>query len=633
MNNQTPQNPFLEQEIDLREYARVLYERRWVIISATIILCTLALIRVFMMRPVYEASTKVLIQKEAPKVVNMQEVQAETYTGREYYQTQYKILKSRVIAERVDKALGGYVPWSEWTGRKVAPGDLTENERLEELLERVSVSPMPNTQLVAVRVEDVDPALAARIANLWAQNYIAYILDTKFNASRYASGWLQGKIKEAKDKLEKSEYRLQKYRKEHGLLADTTDSEVSMMDQLLEKKAELEIELSEKREYYKSKHPEIIGIKSEIGSVEEKIKEEREKELEEGEKSIEYNILKRDVSTNRDIYRSLLQRVGETEVMGELKVTNISIVDKAVVPERPSKPKKKLSFIIALLIGVLGGSAAAFLMESLDQSVKTPEDLKNRVGLPALASIAVPKDAEEIGADPEFVSSESPRSTVTEAYRSLRTSITFTAVEHRRKVLLLTSSGPQEGKTTTAINLAIVMAQTGEKTLLVDADLRKPRIEKAFNVEKKHGLTEVLSGEEDFEKTVHTSHIPGLDVLACGAIPPNPSELLGSRKMDSLLEELSKKYDRIIIDSPPVLAVTDPVVLTGKVDAVILVVKAGETNRNAASKAKEILESVGSENLIGGVLNMVEKGKTGGHYYYYEYYGKKHGAYIHDDKA
>lgn len=629
MNNQQPQNPFLEQEIDLREYARVLWERRWIIISFTIVLCTLALIRAFMMKPVYESSTKVLIQSEAPKVVNMQEVQAETFKGREYYQTQYKILKSRVIAERVDKALGGYVPWSEWTGRKADGEELTENQRLGALLERVSVNPIPNTQLVSVEVEDVEPLMAAKIANLWAENYISYILDTKFNASRYASGWLQDEIKEAKTKLEESEYKLQKYRKEHGLLTDSDDGYTNMMDQLLEKKADLEIELSEKLEYYKSKHPEIIGLKSEIQSVDRKIKEEREKDLAEGEKAIEYNILKRDVTTNRDIYRSLLQRVGETQVMGELEITNISIIDKAVVPDKPSKPRKKLSLFIALIIGLFAGSGAAFLLEGLDQSIKTPDDLKNRIGLPSLASIAVPEDGEDAGSDPEFISSEKPKSTITEAYRSLRTSITFTAVEHRRKTILLTSSGPQEGKTTTAINLAIVMAQMGEKTLLIDADLRKPRIEKAFKVQMEHGLTEVLAGDEKFEKAVHKTDIADLDVLACGTIPPNPSELLGSKRMNSFLEALEEKYDRIIIDTPPVLAVTDPVVLLNKVDAAILVVRAGETNRNAASKAKEILESVGSDNLIGGVLNMVEKGKTGGHYYYYQYYGKKHGAYGH----
>ncbi len=429
------QNPFAESEIDIREYLRVLYEKRWLIVSITVIFCTLSLIRSFMMEPVYEASTRVLIQKEGPKVVNMQEVQSGSYSGREYYQTQYKILKSRVIAGKVNNELGGYIPWSEWSGRKRPENDLTDRQRANALLKRVTIRPLPNTQLVDVMVEDVDPALVARISNMWAENYIAYLLDVKFNASRHASEWLQDKIKDAKDKLEESEYKLQKYRKKHNLLMDTSD-DVGMMDRLLERKADLEIELSEKKEYYKDKHPEIIGIRSEIASVDKKIRSEWKKELETGEKSIEYNMLKRTAATNKDIYGSLLKRIGETEVTGGLKTTNISIVDKAVIPEDSARPNKKRNLLIALLIGVFAGSSIAFLMDNMDQSIKSPEELKRYVKLPALGSIAMPSEEVDKGVAIEFIAYKNPRSTIAEAYRSLRTSIMFTSVEHRRKTLL-----------------------------------------------------------------------------------------------------------------------------------------------------------------------------------------------------
>ena len=624
-------NPFLEQEIDLREYLRVIVSRKWVIISCTVILCTLALIRVFMMRPIYESSTKILIHNEAPKILNIQEVTPESFVGREYYQTQYKILKSRAIADRVNRELGGYKPYSEWTGRKKeTKKPIAEDYRIAALLNRVSVRPVPNTQLVSISVEDVDPGEAAKIANLWAENYISYILDTKFNASQYASGWLQQKIEEAKVKLEDSEIRLQEYRKKNRILANEDESGTSIFDQLLQKKSELEIELSESKEYFKDKHPEIIGLKSEIESVQQKIESERKKELDTSEKEIKYNILKREVNTNKDIYKSLLERVGETEVTGELRTTNVSVVDKAIVPRKPAKPKKKQNLLIAFLIGIFGGCGLAFLIESLDQSLKTPEDIKNHIGIPSLASIALPQKKDDEKSNPEFICKERPKSTISESYRSLRTSIMFTAVEHRRKTLLLTSSGPQEGKTTTAINLAIVAAQSGEKTILVDADLRKPRIEKAFNIDMKHGLSEVLSGAEKLDTVIHKTDLENLDVIACGTIPPNPSELLGSKKMEELLARLSDNYDRIVIDTPPVLAVTDAVVLAGKVDGAIIVVKAGETNRKAAHKTREILESVGKSNVLGAVLNMVETQRSGGHYYYYQYYGR-HGKYGDDN--
>jgi polysaccharide biosynthesis transport protein len=623
------QDPFLEQEIDLREYARVLYERRWIIISVTVIAVTLSLIFSFMMKPVYEASTHLLIEREAPRVVNIEEVASSDFSAREYYQTQYKILKSRAIAERVDKKLGKYSPWSAWVGRAAGKGKpFTDDQRLDALLKVIAVKPVPNTQLVEITAGDINPDLAAKIANLWSETYISYILDTRFEATQYASGWLEEKIKEAKDALEKAEESLQQYRRKHGIVE--TGSQIGnteVLNELLKRKASLEIEIAEKSEHFRDRHPEIIGLRSELGSIDRKIEKEMEKEIVSKDVAIQYNMLRRDVDTSRELYQSLLKRISETEVTGELRSTNIRVVDKASVPRNPSKPRKKLNFVIAFMIGLFGGGGLAFLMESLDQTLTTPDDIKNHLKLASLAAIATPRDEEDKKVKTELMTAERPRSTVSEAYRSLRTSIMFTAVERRRKVILMTSAGPQEGKTTTAINLAIVMAQAGEKVLLMDADLRQPRIEKVFALEKEHGLTEVLAGTETFDSAVHKTGIDNLYVIACGTIPPNPSELLGSVKMSELLSALGSKFDRVIIDAPPALAVTDPVILSGMVDGTVIVVKANETNRHAVLKVKEMVEAVNSSNIIGVVLNMVETERAGGHYYYYRYYGKKYGHY------
>ncbi|MGB3112016.1 MAG: polysaccharide biosynthesis tyrosine autokinase [Candidatus Omnitrophota bacterium] len=621
-------NPFLEQEIDIREYLRVLYERRWLIISITLIICTLSLMRSFMLKPVYQATTRILIEREGPKVVKMDEVAPVSFAGREYYQTQYKILKSHAVAEKVDKALGGYKPWGEWAGRRIRKKEkpLSDEDRISALLNRIEIKPIPNTQLVEISADDVDPAFSAKIANLWAAAYIEYILDAKYDATKYASGWLQGKIKEAKKNLEIAEANLQQCRRENNIIAPESEN-VEVLSDLLKRKAELEIELTEKLEYLKEKHPEVIGLKSELASVNSKITGETNTEILSKDKEIQYNILKREVESNKQIYESLLKRIKEMEVTGELKTTNVRVIDKATIPKTPARPNKKFDLLIALFMGLFGGSGLAFLFENLDQSVKTPEDIKNYIKLPALASIAIPREEDEIAIQPEMITSKKPRSTISEAYRSLRTSIMFTAVEHKRKSLIFTSSGPQEGKTTSAINLAIVMAQAGEKTILLDADLRQPKIEKNFNITSEHGMTEVLAGTEELDKVIRKTEIPNLEIITCGSLPPNPSELLGSKKMDDLLEELEKRYDRVIIDTPPVLAVTDAVVLSGKVDGTIVVVRAGETNRNAVLKTKEILTTVHSSNLIGVVLNMVETTRSGGHYYYYHYYGKKYGHY------
>ncbi|MGB3114592.1 MAG: GumC family protein, partial [Candidatus Omnitrophota bacterium] len=317
-------NPFLEQEIDIREYLRVLYERRWLIISITLIICTLSLMRSFMLKPVYQATTRILIEREGPKVVKMDEVAPVSFAGREYYQTQYKILKSHAVAEKVDKALGGYKPWSEWTGRRIRKKEkpLSDEDRISALLNRIEIKPIPNTQLVEISADDVDPAFSAKIANLWAAAYIEYILDAKYDATKYASGWLQGKIKEAKKNLEIAEANLQQCRRENNIIAPESEN-VEVLSDLLKRKAELEIELTEKLEYLKEKHPEIIGLESELASVNSKITGETNTEILSKDKEIQYNILKREVESNKQIYESLLKRIKEMEVTGELKTTNV----------------------------------------------------------------------------------------------------------------------------------------------------------------------------------------------------------------------------------------------------------------------------------------------------------------------
>ncbi len=625
--------PFTENEINLREYFNVLLDRKWLILSITLLFCTMSLIHSFMMKPVFKTSTSVLIQREEPRIVKIDEVAPTDYTGVEYYRTQYKLLSSYSLAERVNEALGGYEPWDAWRGRdtyrkKDDVGSISDEDRIRALLDNVNIEPIPNTQLLKIVVEDINPALAARIANLWAENYISYLLDAKFDATQYASGWLQDKIQEAKDRIKEAELKLNEYLKTSSIVIASNEDAMSIFDQLMKRKSDLEISLSEKLKYYKEKHPEIISIRSEIESVKEKIESEKSKELSSKDKEIQYNILKRDVATSRELYEALLKRVGETELTGGLKTTNIRIIDKASVPKDPFKPNKKKNLIMAFFLGIVIGAGLSFFIESLDQTVKTPEDVNNHLKIPLLASIPLPLEKDDKNIQIEFISSERPHSTISEAYRSLRTSIMFTAIEHKRKSILFTSCGPQEGKTTTAINMAIVMAQAGEKTLLIDADLRQPRIEHCFGVNKEHGLSEVLSGSEKCEAAILQTDIKNLEIITCGVIPPNPSELLGSAKMDNLLKELSEKYDRIIIDTPPVLAVTDAVVLSSKVDGAILVVRSGETNQNAAAKVKEIIQSVGGSKLLGCVLSMVETGKSGGSYYYYHYYGK-YGKYGH----
>lgn len=631
------QNPFIEEEINFHEYLDILVRRRWILISFTVILCTLALIRGFLMKPVFEGTTRILIEKQAPKVVKMDEVTPMDFSAREYYQTQYKVLESRAVAEKVNRALKGYTPWSPWKGylKGEELEEMSERKRVGALLGRVSVKPVPNTQLVELSVEDLDPDKAALITNLWSQSYIEYTLDAKFEATREASVWLRDKMNESRENLRAAEKKLQDYRRENNIVLEAGHDEKylgpTVLQELIKRRSELEIEIAERAEHFRGMHPEMIGLRSELATVESKIDREKDKKVYSGDIGIQHNMLQQDVYTARRIYETLIQRSRETDVTGELDTTNIRVVDRAITPDNPVKPRKLRDLVLAFIIGIMGGGALAFFTEAIDQSVKTPEDVKNRLKLPCLGTIAVPRGEDAKDSRNELITVDRPRSVISEAYRGLRTSILFASVERARKVILVTSASPQEGKTTIAINLATAMAQAGEKTVILDADMRKPRLEAVFGFTIEHGLSDVLAASDDIAGAIHKTEIKNLDVIACGSIPPNPSELLGSRKMKDFLDSLSKKYDRIIIDTPPVLAVTDSVVLSGKVDGVILVLKAGHTHKNAAVKVKEIIGGVKDASILGAVLNMVETGRSGGHYYYYsQYYGKHHGKYYGD---
>jgi len=622
-----------EVEVDLRQLFFILLKRRHIIISFTVILTTLALIYSFMAKPVYKASSRIFIETNAPKVVKFEDVDLPDYRDATLYiNSQIEILKSGVIARLVNEDIGGYKTWGERLGKK--RDDISEQQRTEALLKNISIKTLPRTQIIEIGAEDIDPEMAAKIANSWIYAYIAYPQESDSVLSRRATGWLEKSIEKAKVKLDEAERKLSDYRNSHKITSFEGSSEgsgdnVALLNELVKKKAELEVELAQQLNYFKDKHPKIIGLRSEIKSIEGKI----EKEMALRDKAVEYTILKREVETSRALYESLMNRMLHSETVEGLK-SNVKIVDEAQVPKAPVRPKKRLNVILALFIGLFLGTGAALLFESMDLSIKSPEDIKNVLGLPFLGIVPLASNEEKTTPDsplkgkisnPALKAFEDHFSNISEAYRSLRTSIIFSNPDAHKKTILITSTGPQEGKSTTATNLSIVMAQAGEKVVLIDADFRRPNLHNIFGISRSGGITEILSENKDnLSSYIHSTEVPNLDLLVCGSIPPNPSELLGSKKMEWLINELSKIYDRIIIDTPPVLAATDAVVLASKVEVTLLVAKANHTHKNAALRAKELLNSVNAK-ITGMVLNMVQPDKRGGNYYYYYYYHYKYG--------
>jgi capsular exopolysaccharide synthesis family protein len=365
------------------------------------------------------------------------------------------------------------------------------------------------------------------------------------------------------------------------------------------------------------------------------------------EKAIEYSILKRDLDANRTLYEGLLQKLKEAGVAAGLRSSNIRIVDNARVPTFPVIPNTPRNLMMSLLVGLLCGIALAVCLEALDTTVRTSEEAQALTGLPSLGFIPhstllndVSHAARRINSaspvvasrtSPKLIAQLRPNSEVAESFRSLRTSILLSSAVKRPRVIMFTSPMPQEGKTTTSVNMAIVLAQRGGKTLLIDADLRRPGIDRAFGCSNSAGLSSVLAGLESFEKVIQNyGPLPSLSILPTGPTPPHPAELLGSDRMQELLEQLSRLYDHVILDSPPVNLVTDPGILSQYMDAVFLVVRSGKTSKNALRHARDQLLQIKAP-LIGLVVNDTNLNSVD--YHYRSYYGHKSGGYyVADEK-
>ena len=365
------------------------------------------------------------------------------------------------------------------------------------------------------------------------------------------------------------------------------------------------------------------------------------------ENAIEYRILKQEADSNRQLYDGLLEKLKEASLAAGLNSSNIRIVDKARIPLFPARPNVPRNMLFAVLLGLVGGVAVAFALEAVDTTVRTPDQVQSVSGLPVMA--VIPFKADTGGAKAQGAGSRllltakqsstragalvcylEPQSEISEAYRTLRTSILLSSAGHPPQVLLFTSALPQDGKTMTSVNTAFVMAKQGKRVLLVDADLRRPSIHKVFGLRPEVGLSNVLSGGANWKDAVQPTMEATLFLLPSGPLPPHPSELLGSGLMQDLIREWRKEYDHIIVDSPPVLSVTDAVLLAVQADMVTLVVRSGQTTMGAVRHARDLLLQLKAP-LRGIVLNAVDFQSPD--YYYYYYSGSKYRGYYTDKDA
>jgi exopolysaccharide transport family protein len=423
--------------------------------------------------------------------------------------------------------------------------------------------------------------------------------------------------------------------------------------------AELKDDEARLAETLGDKHPDLVRLRSRMKAAEDKIAAEtqnvvrsvenayRTAQVQEASlqadldaakrealvfdrKAIEHAALRREVESSQQLLRDLMNRTKETGLETELKSTNVRIVEKAEVPRGPILPRRAWNYEVALLLGLALGIGLSVLFEQMDNTVKTPEDVKTHLGLPFLGMIPE-VDMKEAAGDtpPAPIILRDPQSAVAEAYRVLRTNLIFSSAEGTGRVLMVSSANPGEGKTTTVANLAASLAENGARVLAVEADLRRPTIHQHFGVQKSPGLSDLIVGKSPMTQAIQGTRLPRLSVLPCGYLPPNPAELLGSDSMREIIGTLRKRYDWVLIDAPPILAMADTPVLCPHVDGIVLVVWAEACTRPAIEHAVDQVRRVGGR-ITGVVLNKVDLDRNS--YYYSQYYGEYYRRYYGDGR-
>lgn len=690
--------------VDLSTYWRLALKHRILIIAIFMAAVMLGVGATFLMTPKYTASTTLQIDREAARVLNVEDTQPREalIQGEEFFQTQYGLLRSRSLADRVVDSLGlaSSNAFIETMGarapdRGTAAQQVDDRRRLVDKLiqDNLSVSPIRGSRLVVVSFTSPDPELSTRIVNAFAENFIQSNLDRKFESSVYARRFLENLISQTRGRLEQAERQLVAYATQQQIitvaggegstgdqslassslvalndeLAQATASRVTAeanwrqanssavynlpqvlqnpaYQRLREESAKLSAQYQQNLGIYRPEFPEMLQLRAQIDELDRQIGQlangvrtsiqneyraalTRETALQarvqalKGDvldirgRSIQYNILQREVDTSRTLYDGLLQRYKEVGVTGGVTTNNISIVDTATPPVKPSSPKLLINLLVSALLGLGLGVVVVFVFEALDESLTSPEDVESKLHLPVLGT--VPKL--DKGLEPGVALADK-RSAFYESYQSLRTTLEFSTANGAPQSLLVTSSRPGEGKSTTARAIAQAMAGLGKKVLLVDGDLRNPSMHRAIGTSNAQGMSNLLSGSGDLDDLVVPTGVPGLSFIPSGPLPPNPAELWGGDRIRRFLAEALTKYDQVVIDGPPVLGFADAPLLAAASHGTAFVLESQGTRRGQAKGAIGRLK-LGNARLLGVVLTKfnAKAASYGGYDYQYDY--------------
>lgn len=608
----------------LDDYLRAIWQHKWLVLSVTLLLGSFRAATAAQKPNIYRATARILIETQSPRVVQFQEVNQSggpSSFDRSFLQTEYQVIGSRAVMSKVieDLHLGAFPPFSR------------AKDPIPLLRGMVSIEPIRGTKLVDISSTGTKPDLTARIANTVADAYARLNLERRRDLTIGGAQWLQDEVQKMEDKMRISQTKLIEFREQHGTADLGQESQSSVLQRLqalngsLTKTREERIDAEIK---YREKHPALQELLAKEREIQLALFEQEQKALELNRLSIEYNTIVREAKTSESIYNILLTRLKELSVQVGMQSNNVVVVDYALVPTGPIGPARGRMTGSFFLLGFLLGGAAALAREFFTETLRTRQDFEQLLGIPFLGYI--PLFATTRGKSSPagaLLRLRGSKTGPTETLSSIRTTLEFILPAAESHALLITSAVPEEGKTTTCANLGIALHELGRKVLIVDADMRRPSMHRAFNLPLEPGLSGFLQGTVPEQELIQTTQeVAGLLVVSAGLTPSQPTDLLSSPAFRELLSHWSKQFQYILIDSPPVLVAADSSVLATHVEGVIFVLRADRTHSEVAAAAKQRLVDVGAK-LLGGILNgaRLEMEKGYRYYYSYKYYrtGKK----------
>ena len=605
------------------DYVAVL-RRRWVVaLSVFVIVLASASYVTWKLPPVYQAWTKVTFQPTAASLALPEHSSPyeKVLLQNLSFQTQAHIISSTPVVRRIAEQL-------DFLLENMTPNE--EDNAVEMVRNAIRVDRIADSSILQISAVHKDPETAARIADIAAQIYVDINQEREIEAQKRSTTWLAETLIDVTEKLRDSEEAWFNFARDNdlpvssGLDARSEQAASIKTSQLSKLRAEVsmrEEKLIDLRRKYRPQHPLVASLERELGRLRRELGKKEKKVLSSNHRTIELGALQNQAEVNRGIRDMLVRRATEVHLTRGVTDSSIQIIEAAKVPKKPIRPNKPRNLALAFLGALLFAVTCAFFTDYMDQSFKTADDVERALGLPTLATLRRLRSSKNETEVPFLLENEKTFARESEAFRTLRTSLRFAYAGEDRRLLLITSAGPSEGKTTVAINLAFAIARTNQRVLLVDTDFRKPSLHRAFRLSRRVGLADALAADVTLDEAIAKDIVPNLDVLPRGSKPPNPSEILDSERMHEVLGILRESYDFVILDSPPIGTVVDASVLASQAEGIVLVIEAGRFPAKYLMRVKRRIDRVGAR-LYGVVLNKIRASASsyGDYYYYYSYY-------------